>query len=232
MQITWLGHAAFRVEYAGKVLLIDPFFTGNPAFSADRGAVTRGVTHILVTHAHSDHVGDTVDIAKQTGASVITNYALCGWLGSQGVDALRPLNLGGTTDAGGVSVTMVRADHSSSLVDMGTTQPVGPAAGLIVKAPGEKTLYHLGDTDIFSDMALIAEIHKPQVGLVPIGDLFTMGPVVAAMATQRYFRFETVIPTHYASFPPLEANPDPFVAAMQGAATKVLVPQNGKAVEL
>ena len=97
------------------------------------------------------------------------------------------MNTGGTTDQGGFTVTLVRADHSAALVEMGANTPVGSANGIIVKAPGEPTIYHMGDTDIFGDMALIAEIHKPDVVIVPIGDRFTMGPEVAALAVRRYF---------------------------------------------
>lgn len=232
MQLTWLGHAAFRLDFSGKAVLIDPFFTGNPAFTLDRREVIADVSHILLTHGHSDHVGDTVEIAKATGASVVANYDLGVWLQSQGVEKLNPLNTGGTVDAGGFSVTLVRADHSAGLADMGVIQPVGPAGGLIVKAPGEPVLYHMGDTDIFSDMGLIQELHRPEIGLVPIGDRFTMGPEVAALAVKRFFQFKTVIPAHYGSFPPLVQSPDSFVAALQGGATKVVAPRVGERIEL
>ena len=124
------------------------------------------------------------------------------------------MNTGGTTDQGGFTVTLVRADHSAALVEMGANTPVGSANGIIVKAPGEPTIYHMGDTDIFGDMALIAEIHKPDVVIVPIGDRFTMGPQVAALAVRRYFggvrrrfpvitgRFRSSSPMPTRSWPP------------------------------
>ncbi|WP_293866269.1 metal-dependent hydrolase [uncultured Alsobacter sp.] len=229
MQITWFGHSAFRLDFAGKAVLIDPFFTGNPAFSADRAAAIAGVTHILVTHGHGDHVGDTVAIAEETGATVVSNYDLLMWLASQGLKTFSPMNTGGTVDMGGFTVSMVRADHSAGMVEAGVNFPLGSANGLIVKAPGEPTVYHMGDTDIFGDMALIAEIHAPKVGLVPIGDRFTMGAKTAALACRRFFTFDTVIPCHYATFGLLDASPDAFVAAMQGSGTKVVVPEKGKA---
>jgi L-ascorbate metabolism protein UlaG (beta-lactamase superfamily) len=142
------------------------------------------------------------------------------------------MNTGGTTDQGGFSVTMVRADHSSGDIVDGMPIYLGNPCGIIVKAPGEPTVYHLGDTDIFSDMALINEIHAPQVAMVPIGDRFTMSPKTAALAVKKFFKLKSVIPCHYGSFPIIEKTADKFVAEMKGAATKVIVPEKGKAVEV
>jgi L-ascorbate metabolism protein UlaG (beta-lactamase superfamily) len=139
------------------------------------------------------------------------------------------MNTGGTTDLGGFTVTMVRADHSSGDINGGMPIYLGNPCGVIIKAPGEPTVYHLGDTDIFSDMALIAEIHQPKIAMVPIGDRFTMSPETAALALQRFLKVETAIPCHYGSFPIIEPNADKFVAAMKGQATKVIVPEKGKA---
>jgi L-ascorbate metabolism protein UlaG (beta-lactamase superfamily) len=224
MKITWFGHSAFRLDFADKVVLIDPFFTGNPAFQGQREKAVDGVTHILVTHGHGDHVGDTVEIAKATGAKVVTNFDLCMYLAKQGVESFDPMNTGGTTDQGGFTATLVRADHSAGLVEMDVNFPLGSANGLIVKAPGEPTIYHMGDTDIFGDMGLIAEIHQPDVAMVPIGDRFTMGGEVAALAVQRFFNLRAAIPCHYGSFPIIEPNADKFVAAMDGKGTQVVVP--------
>jgi L-ascorbate metabolism protein UlaG (beta-lactamase superfamily) len=225
MKITWFGHSAFRLDLAGKAVLIDPFFTGNPAFEGDKAKIAEGISHILLTHGHGDHVGDTVEIAKKTGAKVVTNFELCMYLAKQGVQNVDPMNTGGTTDQGGFTVTLVRADHSSGLVEMDVNFPLGSANGIVVKAPGEPTIYHMGDTDIFGDMALIAEIHKPDVVIVPIGDRFTMGPEVAALAVQRYFGgAKAAIPCHYASFPPLVPDADRFVAALDGKGVQVVVP--------
>jgi L-ascorbate metabolism protein UlaG (beta-lactamase superfamily) len=232
MRITWLGHSAFRLDFGSVAILMDPFLSGNPAFTGDKAEVARGITHILVTHAHSDHVGDTIPLAKETGATVVTNYELAVYLGSQGVEHFEPMNTGGTVDLGPFSVTLVRADHAAGLGDLGVSVPLGNANGIIVKAPGEKTLYHLGDTDIFSDMALIDEIHAPKVGLVPIGDRFTMGPEVAALAVKRFLRFETVLPCHYASFPIIGQSPDAFVEALEGHPVTVLTPRPGGSVEV
>jgi L-ascorbate metabolism protein UlaG (beta-lactamase superfamily) len=141
-----------------STLLIDPFFTGNPAFVSDTAAASKGVKHIVLAHGHADHVGDTLDIARSNGATVTTNYDLGMWLVSKGLQNLNPMNTGGTTDLGGFTVSLVRADHSSGDMADGASVYLGNPCGAIVKARGEPTVYHMGDTDIFSDMALIAEI--------------------------------------------------------------------------
>ena len=233
MKITWFGHAAFRLEFADKRVLIDPFLTGNPAFKGDPVAAAEGATHILLTHGHGDHLGDTVDIVTRSGSAVtvVANAEICAFLGGQGLSNLEMMNTGGTIDAGGFTVTMVRADHSSGGGGADPTY-LGNPNGLIVKAPGEPAIWHLGDTDIFSDMALISEIHKPKVAFVPIGDRFTMGPHVAALAVRRFLNVETVVPCHYASFPPLVQTSDGFVAELEGHTTRAIVPAVGEVFEL
>ncbi|SCW96171.1 metal-dependent hydrolase [Ancylobacter rudongensis] len=226
MKITWFGHAAFRLDFADTAVLIDPFLTGNPAFSGDFGAATAGVSHVLLTHGHGDHVGDSVAIARTNEATVVANADLAGWLGQQGVARLEPMNTGGTVHFDGFTVTMVRADHSSGMMEDGRTVYLGNANGIIVKAPGEPTVWHMGDTDIFSDMGLIAELHKPDVVIVPIGDRFTMGPELASVAVARYLGGLTIIPAHYASFGLLEPGAERFVSLVGEEAT-VVVPEKG-----
>jgi L-ascorbate metabolism protein UlaG (beta-lactamase superfamily) len=232
MKVTWSGHSAFRLDFGGNAVLIDPFFTGNPGFGGDKDMAATGISHILLTHGHADHVGDTIALAKKTGATVVTNYDLCMWLAAQGVEKFDPMNTGGTTDQGGFTVTMVRADHSSGDIKDGMPIYLGNPCGIIVKAKDEPTIYHMGDTDIFSDMALLSEIHEPDVAMVPIGDRFTMSPKTAAMAVKKFLKLRSVIPCHYGSFPIIEPNADKFVAEMKGASTKVIVPEKGKAFDV
>ncbi|MGA0845606.1 MAG: metal-dependent hydrolase [Luteolibacter sp.] len=228
MKITWFGHSAFRLDFAGRALLIDPFFTGNPAFSGDISTAIQDVSHILLTHGHSDHVGDTIEITRSTGAKVVANYEICMWLNSQGVESIDPMNLGGTALQDGFKVSMVRADHSSSDQNI----PLGNPAGLIVSPDEGPVIYHMGDTDLFSDMSLIQEIYRPEIAMVPIGDRFTMSPRSAALAVQRFLKLKTAIPCHYGSFPIIESNADAFVEAMQGHSTRVLVPEKNQPFEL
>ena len=162
---------------------------------------------------------------------MVANFEICMSLNSQGVENIDPMNMGGTIDQGGFTVSMVRADHSSSHNDNGTAVYLGNPGGLIVKAAGEPTIYHMGDTDIFSDMALINEIYAPDVAFVPVGDRFTMSPKLAAMAVKKFFKLKSVIPCHYGSFDH-RPNADKFVAEMKGATTKVIVPEGERAVTI
>jgi len=154
------------------------------------------------------------------------------WLAGKGLEKFDPMNTGGTTDQGGFTVTLVRADHSSGDIVDGMPIYLGNPCGVIIKAAGEPTVYHMGDTDIFSDMGLIAEIHAPKVAMVPIGDRFTMSPKTAALAVKRFFKLDKVIPCHYGSFPIIEPNADTFVAEMKGHVTAVVVPEKGKPVSV
>ena len=140
---------------------------------------------------------------KKTGAMLVANFEICMYLVGKGVsgEKINPGNTGGTVDCGGFTTTFVQALHSSSFDgDDGQNTYLGNPLGLVLHFPDDKTLYHMGDTDIFSDMALINELHEPKIGLVPIGDRFTMGGAVAALACRRFFKFETVVPCHYARF--------------------------------
>lgn len=230
MQLTWFGHSAFRLDLSGASLLIDPFFTGNPAFEGDAAAAGKGVSHIVVTHGHGDHVGDTLAIAAANDATVITNYDLCMHLASKGLKTFQPMNTGGTVDLGAFSATLVRADHSAGMGEAGVSVPVGNANGAIIKAPGEKTLWHMGDTDIFSDMALLAEIHGVEACICPIGDRFTMGARTAALAMTRFVKPKLAIPCHYGSFPIIAQDAAVFVEGLKGSGVEALVPEKGKAV--
>jgi L-ascorbate metabolism protein UlaG (beta-lactamase superfamily) len=231
MKATWFGHSAIRLEFGSSVVLVDPFFTNNPGFKSDAAKAAAGVTHILITHGHGDHVGDALRLSSQTGAKVVTNFDLCMWLAAQGLKSFDPMNTGGTTDQGEFLVTLVRADHSAGMVEGNVKFPLGSANGLIVKPKikGEPAVWHCGDTDIFSDMKLIAQIHKPRAAFVPIGDRFTMGAATAAIAVKRLMPgVKTVVPVHYASFPLVAPDAKAFMRAAKGAKAKILVPEAGE----
>ncbi|MHA7773155.1 metal-dependent hydrolase [Roseibium sp. M-1] len=232
MKLTWYGHSAFKIEIDGASILIDPFLTGNPSFpenlSVDK--VAEGVTHVILTHGHNDHIGDTIDILKKTGAQLTSNFEICMWANRQGIENFSPMNSGGKVDAGPFSVGLTRADHSSSFQAGGEAIYLGNPHGVIIEAPGEKVLYHMGDTDIFSDMALINEIYQPKIGLVPIGDRFTMGGRVAAIACSRFFNFDTIVPCHFGTFPIIDQSADAFIKAPGSDGRKVATPKPGDAI--
>ena len=231
MNLTWLGHSAFRIETGRSVILTDPFLSGNPKFTGDVAQASAGATHIVLSHGHDDHIGDTVEIAKATGAQLISNFEICMFLSAQGVKNINPGNTGGTIDCGDFAVSFTEALHSSSTTVNGQFIYLGNPMGIVITPKSGPIVYHMGDTDIFSDMALIEELHHPQVGLVPVGDRFTMGGRSAALAVKRFFHFETVVPCHYGTFDMIAPDPSAFIAAL-GQGPKVLVPQIGERVAL
>jgi len=232
MKLTWFGHSAFRLDLPGASLLIDPFFTGNPAFEGNAAEASKGVSHIVITHGHGDHIGDALAIAEANHATVVTNFDLCMYLASKGLKKFEPMNTGGTVDLGSFQTTLVRADHSAGLVEAGVAFPLGSANGVVIKAPGEKTLWHMGDTDIFPGMALISELNAVDICICPIGDRFTMCAKTAALAMTRFVKPKVAIPCHYGSFPIIAQNADEFVAALKGSDVRALVPGKGEAVEI
>jgi L-ascorbate metabolism protein UlaG (beta-lactamase superfamily) len=235
MKITYLGHAACRIDIPGAAILIDPFLSGNPSFpeSLSVDGVSEGVTHILLTHGHDDHIGDTLEIARKTGAQVTANFEIAMWVQSQGHENINPMGCGGSVDVGPFTVSLTQAHHTSSSL-AGGWPPVymGQPNGLVVRAEGQPTLYHMGDTDLFGDMALIEELYAPKVGIVPIGDRFTMGAKTAAIACKRFFDFNTILPCHYGTFPILDQSADGFIAEMGADASKVKVTAPGASFEV
>lgn len=232
MKITWFGHACFRIDTGASSILIDPFLTGNPVFEKSGiplSKVMEGVTHVALTHGHEDHVGNTVSVCKETGATLIAVHELATYLQNQGVEKVDPGNTGGTLPHDDFDLTFVPAWHSSSNFVDGQPVYLGNPCGIVIAPKKDKVLYHMGDTDIFSDMGLINELYRPQIGLVPIGDRYTMGARTATLACKRFFNFETVVPCHYGTFPVLDQTPDKFVAEM--GENRVLVPEVGVAFE-
>jgi L-ascorbate metabolism protein UlaG (beta-lactamase superfamily) len=228
MKITWFGHSCFRVETGKSVILIDPFLKGNPTFEKSGvawGAATRGVTHVALTHGHDDHVGDAGEICRRNGATLFAVFELAMHVKEKGAEKLEPMNTGGTVHSGDFDLTFTNALHSSS---SGGTY-LGNPCGIVIRAKEGKTLYHMGDTDVFPGMGLINELYQPAIGIVPIGDRFTMGARSAAFACKKFFRFGTILPCHYGTFPGLlDPTADAFVAEMAGH--NVVVPRVGEAV--
>ena len=206
-KFTYLGHATVRCDLAdGQVVLIEPWVMGNPACPDTHKELGR-LDAMLITHAHSDHMGDAVEIAKKYSPKIVVGcYEVCHHLESRGVVGCSPMNLGGTQEVLGLQVSMVRADHSSGLIEDGTLFDGGVASGYIVRLPGGYTFYHAGDTALFSDMELIAELYRPELAFLPIGDLFTMDPYQAARAC-RFLGVRKVIPIHWGTFPALTGTP-------------------------
>lgn len=233
MRATYFGHSAFRFDVGSSVVLVDPFLSGNPHFKGDVDKATAGTTHILLTHGHGDHVGDTVEIAARTGAEVVCMVELGAWLAKKGVANVTRANTGGTVHYDDFSVTLTQAFHSSSQTDE-DGQPVymGMPNGLLIDLADGPSIYHMGDTEIFGDMALINEIHAPVVGLVPMGGHFTMGPESAALACRKFFDFKHVVPIHWGTMPVLAPNPNSFVSAMGDRGSTVRVPEVGVAFDL
>ena len=232
MKLTWFGHSAFRIEFGDVRILIDPFLTGNPSFQGDVAESSSGCTHVLLTHGHNDHVGDAVEICKSTGAQLVGSAEVCDWAGSRGVNNLNPGNHGGTVSCGDFTTSFVNALHSSSYHDGEKVAYMGNPLGLVVRASGEATLYHMGDTTIFGDMALIHELYAPKIGIVPIGDRYTMDGRIAAMACTRFFEFDTIIPCHYGTFPGLAQTPEAFREALGPDAAKLKAPEPGESLTL
>ncbi len=202
-KITWLGHSVFHLESTeGKVALIDPFLLENPS-CPDRFRQPERLDLILLTHGHFDHVGDAVALARQFNCPVVAAVELCQLLANELPEgSTHPMNIGGTQVIAGFDVTMTLALHSSSYQVAGKPAYAGNPAGYIVNAPGSCTFYHTGDTDVFSDMSLIAALHHPKIVALPIGGHYTMGPRAAALAIEM-LRPGCAIPMHYGTWPQL-----------------------------
>jgi L-ascorbate metabolism protein UlaG (beta-lactamase superfamily) len=227
LEITWLGHAAAHIKTPeGTEILIDPFLEQNPKFPKGY-KLPEKLDLLLLTHAHSDHIADAVSVAKKHRPQVVAIFELANWLGSKGVDETVGMNLGGSYRYKDVTVTMVEARHSSGIQDGKDILYGGVPAGFVITAEDAPVLYHAGDTSFFSDMRLIKELYAPELGMLPIGDHFTMGPKAAALAAT-YLGVKTVIPIHYGTFPQLTGTPAELEQHLKGTGISVMIPKPGE----
>jgi len=229
MQLTWLGHSAFHLDIAGKSVLIDPFWTGNPKHPEGFEDDLAQVDFIVLTHGHSDHLGDSARLAQKYDATVVGIFEIVAHHGAQGIEKVEPMNIGGTVKRDGLAFSMVNAVHSSAIVEDGKPITMGDPAGFVIKGEG-KSVYHAGDTEIFSDMALIQRIHQPKIGLIPIGDRFTMGPETAALACNEFLDLEVIVPIHWGTFDLLSGDPETFKSLVRRG--RVEIPRPGEPVTL
>ncbi|KMJ57032.1 metal-dependent hydrolase [Bacillus sp. LL01] len=227
MKVSYHGHSVVKVEANGKTILFDPFITGNGL--TDLKADDLKVDVILLTHGHNDHVGDTVDLALKNDALVIAPFELAEYLGWQGVK-VHEMHIGGAHEFDFGKVKLTQAFHGSSYTDYETKTITytGMPSGILLTIDG-KTIFHAGDTALFSDMKMIGELNDIDVAFLPIGDNFTMGPDDAVLAA-KWLGACTVVPIHFNTFPVIEQDPRKFVSKLPEGVGKVL--EAGEAIEL
>ncbi len=226
MKISYHGHSVVQIQTNGKTILIDPFINGNQLTDLKVDEIRPDI--IILSHGHNDHVGDTVELAKKNNALVVANHEISTYLSWQGVNT-HGMHIGGAHQFDFGKVKLTQAFHGSSF----TTENkeliyCGMPAGILFMNEG-KTIYHAGDTGLFSDMKLIGERHPIDVAFLPIGDNFTMGPEDAAYAAQ-LLKAKTVVPIHFNTFPPIKQDPFKFIEMLEDKNGKVLRP--GEAIEI
>ena len=222
-KVTWLGHAAFLIESPkGVRIAVDPFIEHNPKFP--KGFEFGKLDAVAGTHGHSDHFGeDAIGLAKKTGATVVGIYELALHCSAHGVTKVSGMNKGGQQKVCGVEFRMVSADHSAGAAGGGGVVYTGEPCGYVMTFEDGFRIYHAGDTNVFSDMALIGELYAPDLALLPIGDFYTMGPREAAKACE-LLGVPRVVPMHWGTFPVLVGTPDALrkEIAKRGGKTEVV----------
>lgn len=223
MNLSFHGQSTIYFEANGKKVIVDPFITGNGQSDLDANAIE--VDYIILTHGHGDHFGDTVEIANRNNATVIGSAELGDYLTTnKNVENVRPMNIGGKVEFEFGTVKFVQAFHSSSLTDdNGIPVYLGMPMGVIIEVEG-KTIYHTGDTGLFSDMKLIAERHPVDVCFVPIGDNFTMGIDDASYAINTFIKPKITVPVHYDTFELIEQDPNEFKSSVTVGEVQILKP--------
>jgi L-ascorbate metabolism protein UlaG (beta-lactamase superfamily) len=227
--VTWLGHATVHIATAkGTSILIDPFIEHNPKFPKDY-KLPEKIDLVLATHGHIDHIADLVPIAKKYNSTVVGIVEVVDWAESKGVQQGVGMNLGGSWSHEDVTISVVEAKHSSSILDDGKTIYGGVPAGFVINIKAGPVLYHAGDTSLFSDMQLIREYYQPEFGMLPIGDHYTMDPKAAAQAA-KYLGLKTVMPMHYGTFPVLTGTPAELTKFLAGSGIEVKAPAPGEPI--
>lgn len=228
MQITWLGHGTTEFRFAsGEVLVFDPWLD-NPKYP--KGHQFDHVDAIAVSHGHFDHIFSVVPLAKQFSPKVVAIFETARWLESKGVKGTIGMNKGGTVDLGFAKLTMTHAVHSCGILDDNKIIYGGEAAGYVLTPKQGPRVYMAGDTNVFSDMALIQELYTPELALLPIGDHFTMSPHEAAKAVE-LLQVKKVIPMHFGTFPALTGTPEALVEKLKGKDAQVWTLEPGRPVE-
>jgi L-ascorbate metabolism protein UlaG (beta-lactamase superfamily) len=231
VSFTWIGHGTWKARSAkGKEILIDPWVMNNPVAPETLKTVDK-CDLMLITHGHFDHIHDAVEIARRTKPTIVCNFEISAWLGSKGLEADKIIgaNQGGTVDVDGIKVTLVHAEHTCGITeDGGHIVYGGDACGLVIEFENGFQVYFAGDTDVFGDMALIAELAHFDVAFLPIGGFYTMGPERAAKAA-KLLGVKTVVPMHFGTFPILSGRPDQL-QELVGNSVKVLDIKPGDSV--
>jgi len=228
MKITWLGHSLFELQFAsGEVLITDPWIRENPAYP--KNYKIKRVDAIAISHGHFYHTDDVIPLATEFEPKVVAIFEVASHFAKKGVKNTVGINKGGTFNLGFAKLTMTHAIHSAAIKDGDQILYGGEAAGYVITGNDDRRMYFAGDTDVFSDMSLIAEMYQPELAFLPIGDHFTMGPHEAAHAA-RLLKVKTVIPMHFGTFPVLTGRPEDLAAKVQKDGIRIWPLKQGEPV--
>jgi L-ascorbate metabolism protein UlaG (beta-lactamase superfamily) len=230
LAIPWHGHSTFVITTpGGKRIVTDPFLEQNPVCPPSMKKISAADV-ILVSHGHSDHTSDVAAVSRATNAPIVAVYELALWLERKGLSNVQGMGIGGTVHVAGLDISMVPAVHTSSVVENDTNVYLGQPAGFVVRMEDEQSFYFAGDTDVFGDMRLIAELHRPKIAFLPIGDHFTMSPAGAAIAS-RLLGVRQIVPMHYGTFPVLTGTPDQLKKLVEPHGVDVLTLRPGETAQ-